>query len=1090
MRSGREKRKLEKKRKRIRIERSELRTLGVQLSQADSHTSPMSYCHMTTDSKKREELQLKRRSVTTLKWRNDRKKLSTLLDKKKNWKYRDGEDPLAYLSSNVSNFLEIKSMLVVDSGQIDTLTLERLKEAGCNLTSTRKEDIIKRERVEKEVKALLIKTKLISLVSMREAPTLRTYFSGFKRFKDFVNDTRGVFDPEKHITISLVNSFIEHKSKYNIKKGRTTTYTDNSIKGEVSCFNALFQFRYGKIMSEFPDHFILQVTLDRIKKMAKDDTKMALSKSTAQDVRYSHHDLRKMVASVHKSMSINETEITEHSVWKERNLLNLDVLQAYSHSRDEIEKRYQDKRDPYFRLIVDNLVERKIDNSGPCYTFAALMLGFTCFHRDVTNRHIEFGHMRVESTAFPDLSDQLEVSMLGIDRVEEKVKSKKNGFNTSYVMRHKVPEQCTVFALAMHTFLNIRTADQLKRLNKEVLQRDQVRVLEKKIADGDREHNGEFREELFEADSDDQYDEANINRPIPHSIATIPTLKDKKAEKEKLRQQELEKNDWVMSRFLPGSYTTSYTKIKKFFVENEQIMASATHAGRKSGSYYSIQKGCARDEVSHHGGWKYMDMNTDVLFAYQPRSSPDVLKTLAGFELSETYHVPRSHFEVPESLKDRVFTWANVLLAPTDHHRMKKLLDFFATVLLQDLPFIFKKYPTHSLSFVEPFNSEEFRSYAQRVLKWHKKEKKARANRITSEHKEMSQKLAALESASYSQERKIDQMIELLGGDALRQKSKTDMLQLVELMHTLMEEKMVDYRLAQRSILSESVDSLGDELSKSTEEATMMLRLAVMRIQALHDNLSQNILPATEATVSDMKSIAKKVTSSRVLKLMQKTEKTKDEISDDEMDGNDLGTPAGDTASTDDDPPNTMARVLRKRTAAKLTTRKKASRSKSSPDRSKETSVHTSNKEIVTIRFNTSYREFLSEWLVGSPYLMGHPLIELKSAKYRNLPTSKILDPQLEETYKKYARVAKLFCSAFAEELMTDNIEAVTLIGKTITQCISQAQEEDHLKKILASPSSTASFLKSFHDEGSTLDTVHKRTEFLKKKIVEAKIFV
>lgn len=198
--------------------------------------------------------------------------------------------------------------------------------------------------------------------------------------------------------------------------------------------------------------------------------------------------------------------------------MNLDVLQAYSHSRDEIEKRYQDKRDPYFRLIVDDLVERKIDNSGPCYTFAALMLGFTCFHRDVTNRHIEFGHMRVESTAFPDLSDQLEVSMLGIDRVEEKVKSKKNGFNTSYVMRHKVPEQCTVFALAMHTFLNLGTADQLKGLNKEVLQRDQVRVLEKKIADGDREHNGEFREELFEADSDDQYDEANINRSIPHSI--------------------------------------------------------------------------------------------------------------------------------------------------------------------------------------------------------------------------------------------------------------------------------------------------------------------------------------------------------------------------------------------------------------------------------------------------------------------------------------------------------------------------------------------------------------------------------------------
>ena len=670
------------------------------------------------------------------------------------------------------------------------------------------------------------------------------------------------------------------------------------------------------------------------------------------------------------------------------------------------------------------------------------MLGFTCFHRDVTNRNIEFGHMSVELTAVPGVSDELEVWMLGIDRVEDNVKSMTNDSNTSYVMRHKNPELCTVLAVAMQTFLKLRRIDHVRELNKEALQRDEV---------PEGEHTGE-----------------------------------------------LEKNDWIMSRLLPGSYTTSYTKIKKFFVDNEQIIASATHRGIKSGLYYSIAKGCDQDEVSHHGGLKYMDMDTSDIFHDQPESSPAVLKVLAGFELSETYHVPRTYFKVPENLKDRVFTWAKVQLAHTEHQRMKKLLDFFATVLLQDLPFIFEKYPTHALSFVEPFNSEEFRMYAQKVLELHEKEKEALANGSTNELEAMSQHVTRLESAFFSLDRQLDELITKYSS---RQNTQTDMLQLAELMQTLMDEKMANYRVDQRSILKESVDSLNDKLSKSTEEATRMLRLSLMRIRTLHDNLSQNVLPNIEAAASDSENTAKKFTSSKVFKLMQKsctastsenfesslsTEETKDQDND-VMDVNDLGTSADDIASTDDDTSN---RVRRKRTAVNLTTSKRVCRSNTPLNPSMEPAVPTSHRETVTIAFKINYREFLSDWLVGSIDLAGHPLIELKSAKYKNLRTSKILDPNLEETYKKYARVAKLFRSAFEEELMADNIGAVTLIGKTIACCISLAPKEDRLRRILASPSLTASFLKAFNDESGTLDTVPKRTEFLKKKILEAKTAV
>jgi type 1 fimbria pilin len=746
-----------------------------------------------------------------------------------------------------------------------------------------------------------------------------------------------------------------------------------------------------------------------------------------------------MVAGVHKDMSISETEMTEHPIWKAWRKVK--VLRSHIRSRDDIEKRYRNKREPYFRVIVDELVKEKLDHSGLSYTFAAIMLGFTCFHSDVTNRNIEFRHMSVELIAVPGVSDKSEVWMLGIDRVEDNVKSKTNDSNTSYVLRHKNPELCTVFAVAMQTFLKLRTIDHLKELNKEVRQRNQV---------PEREHMGE-----------------------------------------------LENNDRVTSRHLSGSYTSSYTKMKKSFVDNEQIMA-ATHAGIKSGVYYSLAKGCDEDEVSYHGGSEYRGMDADDIFDYQPRSSPGVLRVLAGFELSETYHVPRTHFKVPEYLKDRVFTCAKLQLAHTEHHRMKKVLDFFATVLLQDLPFIFEKYPTHALSFVEPFNSEEFRMYAQKVLESHEKEKEALANGSTDELEAMSQNVTRLESAVYSSDRQLDEPI---ANYSTGQNTQTDMHQLVELMHTLMDEKMANYRVDQRSILKESVDSLNDKLSKSTEEATRMLHLSLMRIRTLHDNLSRNVLPNIEAAAFDSENTAKKFTSSKVFKLMQKsctastseniqsslsTEETKDQDND-EMGVNDLGTPADDTSSTDDDTSN---RVRRKHTGVDLATLKRVHRSNTLLNPSMEPEVPTSHRETVTIVFNINYREFLSDWLVGSIDLAGHPLIELKSAKYKNLRTSKILDPNLEETYKKYARVAKLFRSAFEEELMADSIEAVTLIGKTIACCISLAPKEDHLRRILASPSLTASFLKAFNDESGTLDTVPKRTEFLKKKILEAKTAV
>ena len=171
---------------------------------------------------------------------------------------------------------------------------------------------------------------------------------------------------------------------------------------------------------------------------------------------------------------------------------------------------------------------------------------------------------------------------------------------------------------------------------------------------------------------------------------------------------------WYNELIMGHSYSTSKANIEKAFSEEHLVIASKTHAGRNAGAIYANEKGCDHKQLLAAAGWATMKERSE--YTYIQRSSSDILNVMAGFEVKDVYHVGRSHIPVPSTLKEKVFPWMSGYTWEKELKGLKKTMEFYAEVLLQDMPFIFKQQPDNCLKFIEPFCTLEFEEFERNVL--------------------------------------------------------------------------------------------------------------------------------------------------------------------------------------------------------------------------------------------------------------------------------------------------------------------------------------------------------------------------------------
>lgn len=238
-------------------------------------------------------------------------------------------------------------------------------------------------------------------------------------------------------------------------------------------------------------------------------------------------------------------------------------------------------------------------------------------------------------------------------KVKDKVTSLSSGFKKSYMLRNKDPELCPILALAMLAYAKFGTIEGVRECTEEMNRR---------------------------------------NKPgTPYD------------------------NDaWMLTPIFDYSYSTIYREISEIYKNHGINVRAKAHVGRKTGAQYANSKGVPHNEIKATGNWGTEDEKSQ--YNYYHQQSPNMLKVMAGLEMSQVYRIPRIDEEVPKVLIDSVFPWLEGYQWNIQNMFMKVTLLYFAKMLMQDLPYLFLKYPNHCFRFLNPFSDQVFIDFSHELL--------------------------------------------------------------------------------------------------------------------------------------------------------------------------------------------------------------------------------------------------------------------------------------------------------------------------------------------------------------------------------------
>ncbi|KAF5385999.1 hypothetical protein D9615_002501 [Tricholomella constricta] len=189
--------------------------------------------------------------------------------------------------------------------------------------------------------------------------------------------------------------------------------------------------------------------------------------------------------------------------------------------------------------------------------------------------------------------------------------------------------------------------------------------------------------------------------------------------------------DWYTKLLFPGSngnemtYENHNRRVNIIKKQNNIEISKVTHTGRSFFVLYTRERGSAKEDTRHGGGWTATSSYDKSYDRVLPVAA---MLAASGFngKKQDSYFVARGQLEPPDDLCSTLFPWAESELAALDERirilgnvatdvTLRSFLNFLQIlrrIILQDAAVLFVKFPDCPLWRQAPFNRTEFREFA------------------------------------------------------------------------------------------------------------------------------------------------------------------------------------------------------------------------------------------------------------------------------------------------------------------------------------------------------------------------------------------
>ena len=551
---------------------------------------------------------------------------------------------------------------------------------------------------------------------------------------------------------------------------------------------------------------------------------------------------------------------------------------------------------------------------------------------------------------------------------------------------------------------------------------------------------------------------------------------------------------WYNELLMGHSYSTSKANIEKAFAEEHLVIASKTHAGRNAGAIYANEKGCDHKQLLAAAGWSTMKERSE--YTYIQRSSSDILNVMAGFEVKDVYHVERSHIPVPATLKDKVFPWMSGYTWEKEMTGLKKTIEFYAEVLLQDMPFIFKQQPDNCLKFVEPFCTLEFQEFEKRVLE---KTQSVSSEEATVHSDDLRRDIQDLKEKRKVDSGKIDTMMSLLneihrkqchhdireislqnGYDIINTSMRTAEVHVQKLLQRFYSDMNEQFKAATREMRSQT------EMTNGLIEEFLGVMVTMRGVREDHENklrVINGILSTLESRTTTMERMIRTFEGSELAQsiLSLNTASAKggsgDAVAECDSSVADITLVNSDEAEA---PAEEPAEV--ESTGSGEPQRKKARTSANvTIDSTDGTPVSTAYKYDSKMPFS----KFIADWFCGCAESVHVPLVDIRTKCRGWIKQNK------PNSYSRYRKVALLLRELFGDAV--EESEALRHIDQVMAMAAAAAVPETEttvaprVRYVLQDVGKLSTFLIGSDPEGKSLwPTAVERSQVLKDAIVRA----
>lgn len=659
-----------------------------------------------------------------------------------------------------------------------------------------------------------------------------------------------------------------------------------------------------------------------------------------------------------KAETLTQRRVKSTITYEEYRILCYDIHDSMSYAGEPKERDY---------LSTMSSLTAKVSN--PFNVLVLLTSSFAGFHRSITSLNMAVAHFHLVRKQLP--KEKQQYTFLCVDRSEQKIKTQTKELSKSMFYRHKDVFLCPVLAIAMKMFIKLENDEKVTKVVQRVVKKAGATV-----------------------------SEFGLIVPMGGNECSTENVHIK------------DSGQWIADSLLNMSYQSCNNSLKKIYVKNQFETSAITHAPRRLAAVHTQDKGCLKSEIADAAYWS-LGSEINGVNKYVRATSHDVAKVLAGFELSEQYHIYRSQIKIPEQFKSMIFSWNRIRPKPPNIDAFQEVLSFLADVLIQDLPFIFHKYPNHVLKQFIPFNTDAFEEFAKKTVdefeKWRKKPQVIDGlshipvlNEINDNFKRLTKDISLIKDHIFK---------------SRESEREDDFFERASNYHDL----TLTFMRREQIRLQQSC----------TEHARLSAARGAVGVDRLL-NLSNSLFSHTEKFHQEFYDF-------------RATFYEKMATGGNQKEGGKLGDKRKTECHLNEEDGAVIKRIKK-------------------PE---------SRTEYIDPTFDIDIQEFLYQWLIGYLPCKNWPLVKLKSKEFKAMYPHIKLAESLTSSFKSYIRVARVFMEVFERKIHFQQACCIQEMVSTFEGCLLEHCSNKWNEKAFKSPRALAGFLKG----GKEFKSVKEREE-------------